>query len=149
MFRQNKEALERLSNLYIICNTPLFLYKRFREDSFVKHLADSNSTNQLIEYFLEIGKKGIFTLPELATAYAIYISLTFKDYESVARFYENEGNINFEWFGDIKQIYISSYTHTNERTISTSEIRNPVTIKILPAIANKSQITENVFTLKL
>jgi hypothetical protein len=102
-----------LTDLYITCNTPRSLFNVFRGAAAVQDLAKQNSTDAIVDAFLSLGAAGIDGMEDLALAYALYISLTFKDYDQVASFFAKEGNIDFEWFDDIKSIYLASYTHTN------------------------------------
>jgi hypothetical protein len=122
IFEKNKEPLNRLVEIYIISNTPLSLYKRFREDEFVQFIAKSFAAKDLINNFISLGNAGVSNIQELVIAYALYVAITFKDYETAASFYNNEGKINFEWFGEIKEIFLSSYKPTNYIPIDFSKV---------------------------
>ena len=111
-----------LSDVYIICNTPRTLYGSFRANSIVQDLANSNSTKDIIELFIKIGEDGIGSIEDLAYAYELYIALTFKEYDDVFKFYSDKGNINFEWFPEIKDIYLKSYKHTNKYTLTGNNL---------------------------
>ena len=114
---QHKDEIDRLSSIYIIANTPRFLYVKLRGDQFVQKLGHDNSFEELSQSFITLASKKIETIEELTAAYVLYVSLTYKNYEEVFSFFTGEGKVNFEWFNDIRDIYISSYTHINEYTV--------------------------------
>ncbi len=120
LIAQNKTEIDRLVQLYLISNTPNFLYRKFREDYFVKNLAE-RPFDELKTTFLDVGRKGISKVDELVLAYALYISMTFKDYREVSFFYKEEGNINFEWFSDIKNIFLSSNNPSQQISFDVSD----------------------------
>lgn len=117
LINQN-DNIERITGLYTISNTPRFLYSKLREDIFVQDIAKRMSEEDIMREIIERGKVGIRSIQELALMYAMYISLTFKNYKKVEIFYNNDGKINFEWFADFRTIYFATYRHTNYFEIS-------------------------------
>lgn len=139
MLQASKINKNILSDAYIICNTPRSLYSTFRSNSIVQDIANSNSTKEIIETFLKIGEEGIDSIEDLAYAYALYIALTFKEYDEVYEFYNDKGNINFEWFPDVKNIYIFSYKYTNQYTLPADSfnVKEIYTIDKYDLVENK------------
>ena len=123
-----------ISEVYILCNTPRSLYNSFRGNDVVHCIAKNYTTEYIIMTFLDLGQAGIKTIQDLAFAYSLYISLTFKEYDEVVCFYNNEGNIKFEWFPDIKNIYFSSYIHTNQFSIAIDKFYTHETFTVITPI---------------
>ena len=141
--KQNKEEIERLAGIYLVANTPYFLYSKFRNDRYVQALG-KYSFEQITKTIQEIGTKGIDTIEELAFVYALYISLTYKEYEKVSKYFQTEGAITFEWFPDVRSIYISSYIPFSTAEISIGDSPQPTVgteqqleIDVMPYTAKK------------
>ncbi len=138
LLKPNKEDLEHLAQLYVICNTPHFLYRKFRNDGITKNISDF-PTEKIISALLKLGSEGVSNINELAYFYAVYISLTLKDdYENVRNFYNKEGSIGFEWFPEIKSIYLTSTIPSNSFTISFQDMNYAPTVEVIQ-FQNKNQ----------
>lgn len=98
-----------LGDIYFISNTPHFLYKKMRQNSFVQHISQLPA-EQLISEFNKRANTPIVKAVELAEVYAFFISLTFKDMWEVGDFFKTALNIKFEWFAAIAKLYLQNYT---------------------------------------
>ena len=103
---------ENLKEVYLISNTPLYLFKNFVRDESIQELKLNHTTEELVQEFDEISNQEIEEIDSLVYAYAIYISILLKNDSLTDSFIENEGNINFEWFTDLRNIYEEKITPT-------------------------------------
>jgi len=95
-------------DIYYLANTPSFLYKMLRQDSYVQ-LLSQNSTSELIKSFEERASKPISTIQEMAMSYAFLVALSFKEIHEVKGFFEYAKNIKFEWFSEVANFYLTEY----------------------------------------
>lgn len=122
--QEYKIDIDRLLRTYLISNTPFYLYKHYRNDQFVINLSNKYSATQLIKEFVTRGNNGISSDMDISIEYGIYVALTLKNYKETRSFFENEGRINFEWFDDIKSIYLSSLIPTTHVSLNETSTLN-------------------------
>ena len=144
----NKEVSKLFANIYIVANDAYFLYSKFRAEPYIEEIARQYSAKEIQDVFLKLGKEGISNFDELANAYALYISLTFKPIEEVEPFFNGEGNVNFEWFSDIKDIYLSNYVPLNNFSIDLTACAPKPNITFKEAIPSKTN-DPNQYTINL
>jgi hypothetical protein len=118
MLLVNEFEKRELTDVYVFANTPRSLYTSLRANTIVQNIAGTASVEEIIELFLKIGGNGIDNICDLSLCYALYTALTFKDYDKVDSFYNTEGAIGFEWFPEIRSMYIAMYKHTNNFSLS-------------------------------
>ena len=98
-------SLREITNIYLLANTPMFLYRHMRRLAFLYNLAKNNDLEVLIgEYNKRTSKRD--KLPEdIAIAYAILMAITHLEY-SIALNYFNKFDLSrLEWGNDIKDIF--------------------------------------------
>lgn len=124
-----KIDIDSLKDVYLVSNTPLYLYKNFVNDQSVQELKLSNTTQELVEEFIHISNIEIEEIDDLVYAYAIYIAILLKDDNLTNTFIDSAGDINFEWFGDLKSIYEETITPTYSFEIKENYSRPTKNIK--------------------
>ncbi len=78
-----------------------------REEYFINSFLAEKPTKELIEEFYAVAKTASDSI-EIAYAYSLFISLTFKEPEEVNSFFKQAQEIKFEWFATIANYYLSS-----------------------------------------
>lgn len=53
-----------------------------------------------------MARTGISTIDELVMAYAVYVAIILYDNDATVAFLNGIGNVKFEWFPDLKQLYL-------------------------------------------
>jgi len=104
---------DALRKWYLFANTPLYLYKHFREEQSVQVLASTYSSSQLIKSFSGVAAQGLNNIDDLIRLYAIIFALTFKDYSDVRSFFENLAEYPLKWSSEIRNIYLNSFRPVN------------------------------------
>ena len=125
-----KINIDKLRDIYIISNTAPFLYKEFSKDDSLINFYINNSTSEILKSFKEISETNIDSVDEIVYAYALYIALMHKadTYEII----KDKFNIQFEWFPELKSIFLSKYKPTQvynfdikrENMVTIEEIRD-------------------------
>lgn len=126
--------LERLAQIYVVANTPSYLYRHFKKDPAVEDLAKTNSVAELVSTAKIDGATAARSLPEIVSAYAALIALTLKDYNQISNTLR-EGNFpGLHWAKDIVRVW--------DRTrISTQTL--PVSVQFLSVVRQPSAITSD------
>jgi len=118
--------LNELKDIYTISNTAPFLITNFKADSSVQYLAENEPIDNLINEFKYISSKEITSMEELVYAYAIYIAILLKREDKTDHFIRSDGDIKFEWFPSIRNIYIEKMRPTNVYYIDAKSPSNPI-----------------------
>ena len=69
----------QLGRIYIVANTPSYLFRHFRAEQSVQRLAKQNTAQDLIEFARGVAVANKRTLKQVIEAYAAIVALTFKD----------------------------------------------------------------------
>lgn len=117
--------LENLKEIYLISNTASFLYSGFIKEESLLDLKANNSQEELINQFEEITKKEINKIDDLVLAYAIYVAILLFDNEITFDFLNSKGSINFEWFPELKHLYISRQKSFNFNSLEVKDFQSP------------------------
>lgn len=104
-----------LTDIYMVSNTPLYLFEAMRRSSAVSYLSQKNEDELISEFDNRINVPITLT-NQIAELYAIVIALTYKNSEKVDTFFEGRiSTIKFEWFSKIAEYYFSN--KSNETSI--------------------------------
>lgn len=96
-------ALDQLKDIYLVANTPVYLYEKLLATSTVHDLIREN-TQAVIGEFERIATSGVNSLKELTLLYALYVALLNKEDLEAEAYIAEKGLLNFEWFGDFYSI---------------------------------------------
>lgn len=111
---------ENLKEIYLISNTASFLLNGFSKDESIFELRKNYSQASLIEKFTQISNTEIEQLDDLVMAYAIFIAILLFDNEETFDFVNGVGNVNFEWFPELRHIYISRLKSFNVNQVKAA-----------------------------
>lgn len=73
----------QLARIYLVANTPLYLYRHYRDDPSVHELVRKNTISDLVGIIKDIAGTNDRTLKEITLAYASLVALTFKNPKEV------------------------------------------------------------------
>jgi hypothetical protein len=99
--------IEELIQIFILSNTPHFLYKKFSAHPSINKLSQQFSTSELFDFFEEIQAKDKTTYEDISSFYAIIIALTKKPYIEVKSFFIKLPDASFRWARQISEIFIA------------------------------------------
>lgn len=109
-----------LTDIYLIANTPQYLYENMRRSPVVSDYIAKRDTGDLIKEFNIRASTSISDVSEIAEIYAIMIALSFKsDRESKSFFEYVVNNIKFEWFSKIAEYYLTGQLSTQSSVYSS------------------------------
>lgn len=96
---------EELVQIFILSNTPYYLYKKFSAEVSIQKFSEKYSTDKLIKLFKREQGKDKTTYEDVVLFYAIIIALTKKPYREVKDFFLGLNNASFRWARQISEIY--------------------------------------------
>lgn len=98
---------QELVQIFILSNTPYYLFKNYQSHPSIELLSEQYSTDELIELFEMEKSNEKNTYEEVVIVYAILIALTKKPYMEVEQFFLKLGNGTFKWAKQISNIYFA------------------------------------------
>lgn len=107
MISANDLHIDELAQIFILANTPNYLYKLFSSDLSINKLAKDYSSEDLINIFREISRKEITTFEDVVLFYSVILALTKKPYEDVREFFKELNGLSLRWAKQISEIYFS------------------------------------------
>lgn len=81
----NSFSFQDLSSIYLVANTPSFLYEKFRENDMPFRMKSELTPDQLVEIYSKHSQKETKTLKNVTIAYAALVALTYFPYETFSR----------------------------------------------------------------
>jgi len=105
MIKVDPELSKYFIEIYVVANTPTYLYRRFRSQEIIRDLANRYSEGDLIDYIKKIDSSQNPSISEVANAYAISVALTFKNSEKVKELLQSYQFKKLEWISHIIQIW--------------------------------------------
>jgi len=106
------EEISILEKIYIVANTPSYLYKHFKREVCVERLASNYNVKELIKHIAQIDRKKERLLADVTSAYAACVAMTFHDVRTVTGLMRQLKFRNIEWVKEIINIWESSYIPT-------------------------------------
>lgn len=119
-----KYNIENLKDIYIVSNTANYLYNNFIKDSSLIDVVKHIRTKELIDSFINLAANEIKVLDDLVLAYALYITILMKNDKDSLDFIHNEGKISFEWFEEIRNIFLSKMKNVEYFNFSQYDFNN-------------------------
>lgn len=96
-----------LTRIFILSNTPLYLYKNFRRNQTVQELSTRYGSSSLIEFVEQAVVEKKLTLEKLVSIYSVIIALSFKNYSEVVDFFNRLDRFEIQWSKELKEIWLS------------------------------------------
>ena len=135
--------VDRITRLYLLANTPGFLFKNLRSDPFILDTARHKSTNELVEFVRSIEGNNDRSDRQTALAYAALVACTFKEPDAVRDAFPDPAASPLRWIGPILKLWWDSsiitqivelpYRATRARIQSSQKASSNVTeVKIEP-----------------
>lgn len=117
----SKLDYEGLSRAFMVANTPLFLYKRLRENESVRLISASYDTKTLINIFNKIvASSNLSKLENIILVYAVLSALSYKTIKEVGVFFKSLPKYRLKWFAEFSDIYIGTTRITDLHTIDNN-----------------------------
>lgn len=106
MIKIDPELSKYFIEIYVVANTPTYLYRRFRSQEIIRDLANRYSEEDLIDYIKKIDSSQNPSISDVANAYAVSVALTFKNSETVKKLLKSYELKKLEWVLRIVQIWL-------------------------------------------
>ena len=105
MIKIDPELSRYFIDIYVVANTPTYLYRRFRSQEIIRNLANRYPEQDFTDYIKKIDSSQNPSISEVANAYAISVALTFKNSEKVKELLQSYQFKKLEWISHIIQIW--------------------------------------------
>src|SRR3989344_7434722 len=111
-------TLDHLAAIYLVANTPAYLYDRYRAEQCIQSLARDKSTRELVAIATQIAADTNRTPTELAVGYAALVALTFKDFREATSVLDGVRLEQLEWSDRILELWKVSLVSTGIITVA-------------------------------
>ena len=149
-------VLDRIAEVYIVSNTPIYLFNKLRADENIHRISKKYSTEKLINTIIEVDRSEERSPHSVALAYASAVALTYKYSCKILSLLNNIEIYNLNWIKSIFQYWEEIYIphegiiigHLSNVMIEKEEIEddapsNTRTASILGANRIDSSINED------
>lgn len=102
----------QLGRIYLVANTPSYLFRHYRLDESVQRLARQNTVSDLVDFVSSVATNRDRTLLQTLQAYAALVALTFKGKET--RSVNQDLFEGLDWARSIVALGAASKTATTE-----------------------------------
>lgn len=107
MISANDLNIDELAQIFILANTPNYLYKNYSSDPSINKLAEGYSSEDLITVFREINRKEITSCEDVVLFYSVIVALSKKPSKDVRELFKEMNGLSFRWAKQISEIYFS------------------------------------------
>ena len=119
-----KFDLNELGPIYLYANTPMYLFRRLKDSAALYDATSEFSAEELIEQYNEIASKPEKTGQEVVAAYALLVSLSYRNYNEISNLLDKANTNGLDWAAHIVQILKA----TGKNTLSM-EIKPSITLR--------------------
>ncbi|MFC1557143.1 hypothetical protein ACFL5L_04090 [candidate division KSB1 bacterium] len=106
----SRQELNDLAKIYIVSNTPRYLYSNYREHYSLVEIS-KNTIESIIKYLTKISEKPKKNIRDIVKGYAFLTSLAFKKEEDIIKQLD-EINLDFLKWGEIFKAFVGHDTET-------------------------------------
>ena len=117
MIELSQTEIDKLTDMYLVANTPSYLYRRFRDSVIVERVAKDSTAEQLLETIRTVDKLEDRELLEVVKAYTATVALTFLDPRAFQEALGKIEIVHLEWV-----LPILSLWHETQVPISTHSV---------------------------
>jgi hypothetical protein len=117
MIEIGSETISILEKVYVVANTPSYVYRHFRAEEGVQTLGKIYDSRRLVEHIVEIERKEERTLGDIISAYAATVALTFKNIGEVKEVMRDLRIERVEWAVKILSLWIATCVPTDTRDL--------------------------------
>jgi len=96
--------VESLCQIYLVSNTPRYLYKHLRSDPSVQWMAKNLSANQLVGLYTESQEGSTRSISEVAVAHAVLAALSHMSYGDIAPVLDSLPTAGLKWASELIDI---------------------------------------------
>jgi hypothetical protein len=109
--------LEQLTRIYLVANTPSYLYRNYRSDSSVLEFSKINSVGDLVTSLSHTANipASERSLNQIVVAYACLSALTFKNHNEVTKALYNKTFDSINWAGRMLELWETWSSVTTHR----------------------------------
>lgn len=108
--------LVSLKEIYLLANTPLYLYKHFKRNPSIQILSKKYDLNEIKKIFCWLVKQPR-SIDRLACIYSLIIALSFKLDHNTRLFIMNLSKFKVEWLKELSENIIASFIVTQDERI--------------------------------
>ena len=112
MIGLNKSDLEGLTDIYLVANTPMYLYRNIRKHVAVIFLADRHTPAELSDFYSKVVSKKSKSIEDVVTAYVFLLALTRKEYSAASFFLKKMDLDVLDWGEKIRDIFLVDHQPT-------------------------------------
>jgi hypothetical protein len=116
------QAIREFREVYLVSNTPLYLFKKLRQLQAVQQLAQDADAKELFAEYLRRVEAEERTLDDVATAYACLVAITYKDPSEATSLLRSLDPAGLDWTTAIRNLYFIKIPAGNTYSI---KIQNP------------------------
>ena len=98
------QEIEELGLVYLVANTPRYLFKHLRAHPSVQRMGEEVGVDFLLPLYSKNLKKQTKSIGEICVAYAALIAMSYKDWETVAPLLEALETKGLDWGSEILDI---------------------------------------------
>jgi hypothetical protein len=115
----------QLAQIYLVANTPSYLFRHYKADSSIWELARRYSVDELVSAIAEIANLNERTLNHIVLAYAALVALSFKNPREVEAAASRVSFDRLNWAQHILALAKSQQTSTQEFEIQARPTVQP------------------------
>lgn len=120
--------LESLTRITAVANTPMYLYRHFRNESSVEEFSKSATTVELFSYVQELARKRSRTFEDTVLGYAALIAITFKPSSEIRKLIDEHGIPRLPWSYELLEGHLATSLASKLIVVtynSAAALRNP------------------------
>jgi hypothetical protein len=127
MMNLTKSELASIVEIYLLANTPAFLFRRMRSNPVVQRLAESESERSLVSEYRSLGRKTERDIEEVASAYAALCALTLREPPPSRRTFSQLAKVDFDWGATIVEKFraLPASSTSATFTVRTAKFATP------------------------
>lgn len=114
--------LDNLKEWYIYANTPMYLYKHFREEGSLRNLSEKLDVSELTEIYNHYRASKKQNLENVVISYAVLTALTLKDPYLAEKAFKKIDLSCLRWGNDIRDIFKKNITKYNFYNLNVSRL---------------------------
>ena len=131
--------LNELGPIYLYANTPMYLFRRLKDSSALYDATSEFSPEELIEQYNQIASKQTKTGEEVVAAYALLVSLSYRDYNEISNLLDKANTNGLDWAAHIIQILKATGKNTD-----SMEIKPSITLDNLISTSSRSAADDSM-----
>jgi hypothetical protein len=133
-------GLRRLAEIYLMANTPAFLFRQFRADASLRSFARASSSADLVGQVTSYSSSPSRSLEDLAKSYAALVALTLRDTDEVLPLLRAANVSGLDWAQAIIELWLASHMQTRTIEIAASPMVTVVGEESGPATTTENRL---------